>query len=82
MPVQRAEGCFPVAMLNAARNSISFFMLLIVCMGYGVVRPSLGATMNRVRLLAIIHFSFGVMWVLARMKFHMLMPNAGILSGS
>jgi hypothetical protein len=27
-----------VALLNAARNSISFFMLLIVCMGYGVVK--------------------------------------------
>lgn len=47
-------------MLNAARNSISFFMLLIVCMGYGVVRPSLGATMLRVRILALVHFIFGV----------------------
>lgn len=27
-----------VAILNAGRNSISFFMLLIVCMGYGVVK--------------------------------------------
>lgn len=27
-----------VAILNAARNSFSFFLLLIVCMGYGVVK--------------------------------------------
>lgn len=50
-----------VALLNAARNSISFFMLLIVCMGYGVVRPSLGSVMIRVRILAVVHFIFGVM---------------------
>ncbi|RAL68531.1 hypothetical protein DID88_007258 [Monilinia fructigena] len=30
-----------VAVLNAGRNSFSFFLLLIVCMGYGVVKPSL-----------------------------------------
>jgi hypothetical protein len=36
-------------------------MLLIVCMGYGVVRPSLGSTMLRVRILAIVHFIFGLM---------------------
>ncbi|KAK7747127.1 Membrane protein ptm1 [Diatrype stigma] len=34
-----------VAILNAFRNSFSFFLLLIVCMGYGVVKPSLGRTM-------------------------------------
>ena len=36
-------------------------MLLIVCMGYGVVRPSLGSVMIRVRILAVVHFIFGVM---------------------
>lgn len=50
-----------VAILNAARNSLSFFMLLITSMGYGVVRPSLGAVMLKVRLLAIVHFAFGVL---------------------
>lgn len=50
-----------VAILNAGRNSLSFFMLLITSMGYGVVRPSLGAVMLKVRLLAIIHFVFGVL---------------------
>ena len=27
-----------VSILNAGRNSFSFFLLLIVCMGYGVVK--------------------------------------------
>jgi hypothetical protein len=40
-----------VAVLNAFRNSFSFFLLLIVCMGYGVVKPSLGKTMTIVRWL-------------------------------
>lgn len=54
-----------VAILNAARNSFSFFLLLIVCMGYGVVKPSLGKTMLVVRGLAIAHFVFGVIYAIA-----------------
>ena len=50
------------AILNAGRNSFSFFLLLIVCMGYGVVKPSLGKTMTYVRILAITHFIFGVIY--------------------
>lgn len=50
-----------VAVLNAARNSLSFFMLLITAMGYGVVRPSLGPIMTKIRLLAGVHFVFGVL---------------------
>lgn len=53
---------FVVAILNAGRNSISFFLLLIVSMGLSVVTPSLGPVMNRVRLLTIIHFIFGVLY--------------------
>jgi hypothetical protein len=52
-----------VSILNAARNSISFWLLCITCMGYGVVRPSLGPLMNRVRLLALVHFVFGILYV-------------------
>lgn len=51
-----------VSILNAARNSLSFFMLCIVCMGYGIVRPSLGAVMLRVQILAVVHFAFGVLY--------------------
>ncbi|ROT42771.1 hypothetical protein SODALDRAFT_326928 [Sodiomyces alkalinus F11] len=51
-----------VAILNAFRNSFSFFLLLIVCMGYGVVKPTLGRTMIWVRWLAIAHFAFGLVY--------------------
>ncbi|KAF2111398.1 lung seven transmembrane receptor-domain-containing protein [Lophiotrema nucula] len=54
-----------VAILNAFRNSFSFFLLLIVCMGYGVVKPSLGKTMTIVRWLAVAHFVFGVIYAVA-----------------
>ncbi|KAJ4362377.1 Membrane protein ptm1 [Neocucurbitaria cava] len=54
-----------VAVLNAFRNSFSFFLLLIVCMGYGVVKPSLGKTMTIVRWLAVAHFIFGVIYAIA-----------------
>lgn len=50
-----------VAVLNAARNSVSFFMLLITAMGYGIVKPSLGPVMAKVRLLTIVHFVFGIL---------------------
>ncbi|RDL39712.1 Uncharacterized protein BP5553_04052 [Venustampulla echinocandica] len=49
-----------VAILNAGRNSFSFFLVLIVCMGYGVVKPSLGKTMVYVRYLAAAHFVFSL----------------------
>ncbi|KAF2688324.1 hypothetical protein K458DRAFT_292697 [Lentithecium fluviatile CBS 122367] len=54
-----------VAVLNAFRNSFSFFLLLIVCMGYGVVKPTLGKTMTVVRWLAVAHFVFGVIYAIA-----------------
>ncbi|KAF4294025.1 hypothetical protein CNMCM8686_004576 [Aspergillus fumigatus] len=57
-----------VAVLNAGRNSFSFFLLLIVCMGYGVVKPSLGRTMVYVRILAITHFVFGVIYAVASLS--------------
>lgn len=53
-----------VAVLNAARNSFSFFLLLIVCMGYGVVKHTLGRTMIYVRWLAIAHFVFGIVYAI------------------
>jgi hypothetical protein len=53
-----------VAVLNAARNSFSFFLLLIVCMGYGVVKHTLGRTMIYVRWLAIAHFVFGLVYAI------------------
>ncbi|KAK9471325.1 lung seven transmembrane receptor-domain-containing protein [Dipodascopsis tothii] len=54
-----------VALLNAFRNAFSFFLLLIVCMGYGVVKPTLGSTMIKVRVLAGLHLVFGVVYAIA-----------------
>lgn len=56
-----------VSILNAARNSFSFFLLLIVCMGYGVVKPTLGRTMIWVRWLAAAHFVFGLAYAVTNM---------------
>ena len=66
-----------VAILNAGRNSFSFFLLLIVCMGYGVVKPSLGKTMIYVRFLAVAHFAFGVIYGVASLS--VTPENAGPL---
>ena len=51
-----------MGILNAGRNSFSFFLLLIVCMGYGVVKHTLGKTMIYVRWLAAAHFVFGLVY--------------------
>ena len=51
-----------VNVLDAARNSLSFFLLLIVAMGYGVVRPVIGPAITRVRVLTALHFFFGVLY--------------------
>ncbi|KXS95942.1 hypothetical protein AC578_7984 [Pseudocercospora eumusae] len=66
-----------VSILSAARNSFSFFLLLIVCMGYGVVKPTLGKTMIYVRWLAITHFVFGVIYAIASLA--VTPENAGPL---
>lgn len=50
---------FVIAVLNAARNSLSFFLLLIVSMGLSVVTQSLGSVMTRIRILTAFHFVFG-----------------------
>jgi hypothetical protein len=50
---------YPVAILDAGRNALSFFMLLVVSLGLSVVRESLGRTMLRCQLLAGAHFVFG-----------------------
>jgi hypothetical protein len=59
-----------VAIINAFRNAFSFFLLLIVCMGYGVVKPTLGKTMLYVRGLAMAHFVFCAIYSIASMVIH------------
>jgi len=66
-----------VAILNAGRNSFSFFLLLIVCMGYGVVKHTLGKTMIYVRYLAGAHFVFGLIYSIASLT--VTPENAGPL---
>ncbi|KAI0962052.1 hypothetical protein AcV7_000979 [Taiwanofungus camphoratus] len=53
---------YTVAILDAGRNSLSFFLLLIVSLGLSVVRESLGKTMLKCQLLAVAHFLFGVLY--------------------
>jgi Lung seven transmembrane receptor len=50
---------FVVAILDAGRNSLSFFMLLVVSLGLSVVRDNLGPTMRKAQLLSAVHFIFG-----------------------
>lgn len=50
------------SILGAARDSLSFFLLLIVAMGYGVVRPTIGPVLRQVQLLTGLHFVFGVLY--------------------
>ena len=57
-----------VSILNAGRNSLSFFLLLIVCMGYGVVKHTLGRSMLYVRILAATHFVFGVIYAVTSLS--------------
>jgi hypothetical protein len=64
---------FVIAVLNAARNSLSFFLLLIVSMGLSVVTTSLGDVMKRVRLLTAFHFTFGGAWLSSRKRYGELM---------
>ncbi|KAK0385797.1 hypothetical protein NLU13_6974 [Sarocladium strictum] len=79
-----------VGILNAARNSFSFFLLLIVCMGYGVVKPTLGRTMILVRWLAAAHFVFGLAYSITNLLvspenvglfvFLVMLPLAGTMT--
>lgn len=50
---------FVVAILDAGRNALSFFLLLVVSLGLSVVRESLGRNMIRCQILAGLHFIFG-----------------------
>lgn len=56
------------AVLNAGRTTLSFFLLLIVCMGLSVVTQSLGTVMYRVWVLTAFHFIFGVVYSVGTVK--------------
>lgn len=50
-----------MSILDAGRNSMSFFMLLVVSLGLSVVRESLGRKMFKCQALTGLHFFFGSM---------------------
>ncbi|KAJ1966886.1 hypothetical protein IWQ62_002190 [Dispira parvispora] len=54
-----------LVIFNSLRNSLSFFMLLLVALGYSVVKPSLGSTMRKCQILAVVHFIFSCIYALA-----------------
>ena len=52
-----------VSVIGAARNSMSLYLLCLASMGLSIVRPTLGGALGRVRLLALFHLVFGILYV-------------------
>ncbi|EPT01530.1 hypothetical protein FOMPIDRAFT_1059714 [Fomitopsis schrenkii] len=68
-----------VAILDAGRNALSFFLLLIVSLGLSVVRESLGKTMIRCQALAAAHFVFGVLYAVGIVELELESTSALVL---
>ncbi|KAF7303247.1 Integral membrane protein [Mycena kentingensis (nom. inval.)] len=68
-----------VAILDAGRNSMSFFMLLVVSLGLSVVRESLGRTMLKCQALAGAHFIFGILYAVGIVELELESTSALIL---
>ncbi|TDL28022.1 hypothetical protein BD410DRAFT_739394 [Rickenella mellea] len=68
-----------VAILDAGRNALSFFLLLIVSMGLSVVRESLESTMRKCQLLAGAHFVFGVLYAVGIVELELESTSALVL---
>ncbi|THH33161.1 hypothetical protein EUX98_g1064 [Antrodiella citrinella] len=68
-----------VAILDAGRNALSFFLLLIVSLGLSVVRESLGRTMLRCQILAGLHFVFGVLYAVGIVELEFESTSAFVL---
>ncbi|KAF8973663.1 lung seven transmembrane receptor-domain-containing protein [Flammula alnicola] len=68
-----------VAILDAGRNSMSFFMLLVVALGLSVVRESLGRTMLKCQALAVAHFIFGILYAIGIVELELESTSALIL---
>ena len=55
-----ARGLLPTiggVVVSSSRRTISRLLVLTVCLGYGVVRPTLGSVAHRVALLGAIYFA-------------------------
>ncbi|OBZ78753.1 hypothetical protein A0H81_01183 [Grifola frondosa] len=68
-----------VAILDAGRNALSFFLLLVVSLGLSVVRESLGRTMLKCQLLAGAHFLFGVLYAVGIVELALEETSAFVL---
>ncbi|KAK0199240.1 lung seven transmembrane receptor-domain-containing protein [Desarmillaria ectypa] len=68
-----------VAILDAGRNSMSFFMLLVVSLGLSVVRESLGRTMIKCQILAGAHFIFGILYAVGIVELELESTSALVL---
>ncbi|KAG8739345.1 hypothetical protein FRC10_005772 [Ceratobasidium sp. 414] len=68
-----------VSIMDAGRNALSFFLLLVVSLGLSVVRESLGPIMIRVRLLAGAHFVFGVLYAMGMVELELESASALLL---
>ncbi|KAJ7446455.1 lung seven transmembrane receptor-domain-containing protein [Mycena galericulata] len=68
-----------VAILDAGRNSMSFFMLLVVSLGLSVVRESLGRTMLKCQILAGAHFVFGILYAVGIVELELESTSALVL---
>ncbi|KAI0308170.1 lung seven transmembrane receptor-domain-containing protein [Multifurca ochricompacta] len=70
---------FVVATLDAGRNSLSFFMLLVVSLGLSVVRDDLGPTMRKAQILSVAHFVFGVLYAVGIVELEFESASALVL---
>ncbi|KAF9076025.1 lung seven transmembrane receptor-domain-containing protein [Rhodocollybia butyracea] len=68
-----------VAILDAGRNSMSFFMLLVVSLGLSVVKESLGRTMIKCQALAAAHFIFGILYAVGIVELELESTSALVL---
>ncbi|KAI0778347.1 lung seven transmembrane receptor-domain-containing protein [Trametes elegans] len=68
-----------VAIFDAGRNALSFFLLLVVSLGLSVVKESLGRTMLKCQLLAGAHFIFGVLYAVGIVELELESASAFVL---
>ncbi|KAI0328533.1 hypothetical protein GY45DRAFT_1347163 [Cubamyces sp. BRFM 1775] len=68
-----------VAIFDAGRNALSFFLLLVVSLGLSVVKETLGRTMLKCQLLAGAHFVFGVLYAVGIVELELESASAFVL---
>lgn len=63
MSGSRSHGVQSFAILfGSAKRALSLSLILMVCMGYGIVRPSLGRDLHRIMGLALVYFITSSLW--------------------